>query len=462
MFVVFILLWVIAILLIYANPKTTWARWASSCLFLNGFGGVAVIFNDDLIPFINQTNNSNLMFLCLVGKYIANVLQHYLATYAFIGFVLFFTNFLDVKLSNTTKHIILTILAIPSIMMFVFYSYGLTFEPNYIVLSAWVVLYTLIANIILIISILKEKDRTKKYQKLLVGLFAIPTTLSIMWTSYLSVAVGYHEIWYFNYWIILFQFTVFIIMALKYGFLGVRLRVERCNLDETIDTVINGISVISHAIKNEAATISLCVDTIRCTDKIDSNTDKKLNIIKESSKSLSEFTQRINKFRIFEMDLEPYVLNIIVEKVIRQVMPITSGKDIKIINNSKEDVTIMIDAVHITEVLKNILINAIEAIEIKGTIYIETEVINGNICLSVIDNGVGIPQKSIEKVLTPFYSTKKGKNNFGLGLSYCYKVMKCHNGCLKISSVVNQGTKMSLFFPIERVLSIKNSVSAEN
>jgi signal transduction histidine kinase len=161
------------------------------------------------------------------------------------------------------------------------------------------------------------------------------------------------------------------------------------------------------------------------------------------------------------MDLEPFVLNIIIEKVIRQVIPMTCGKDIKIINNCKEDITIMIDALHITEVLKNLLINAIEAIEIEGTIYVETELINGNVCLSIVDNGVGIPQKSIEKVLTPFYSTKKGKNNFGLGLSYCYKVMKCHNGSLKINSIVNQGTKMSLLFPIERVLTIKNSVSAE-
>jgi hypothetical protein len=179
------------------------------------------------------------------------VLQHYLATYAFVGFILHFTNFLDIKIKSTTKLIILLLLAIPSIMMFILYPCSLIFKPNYKVLSAWVVSYSLIANIILIISILKEKDRTQRYQKFLVGLFAIPTTLSIMWTSYLSVAVGYHEVWYLNYWIILFQFSIFIVMAFKYGVLGIRLRVERCNLDETIDTVINGMSVISHAIKND-------------------------------------------------------------------------------------------------------------------------------------------------------------------------------------------------------------------
>jgi len=461
MFLIFILLWVIAILLIYANPKATWAWWASSCLFLNGFGGVAVVFSDDIIPLVEQTKNTDLIFLCLVGKGIADVLQHYLATYAFIGFVLQFTNFLDIKFTTATKNIMLALLAIPSIMMFILYPIKPAFDPSYRVLSIWVVLYTLVASIMLAISIFKETDHTKRYQKILTVIFAIPTSLSIMWTSYLSVAVGYHKIWYLNIWIILFQFLIFIILALKYGVLGVRLRVERGNLDETIDTVINGMSTISHAIKNEAATINLCVDTIRCVEKVNYNTDRKLSVIKESSKNLSDFTQRINKFRIFEIDLEPFVLNILIEKVINQVMPITSGKDIQIINRSKEDVTVMIDTVHITEVLKNLLINAIEAIEIVGTIDIETEFIDDKICLSVVDNGVGIPKEALEKVLTPFYSTKKGKNNFGLGLSYCYKVMKCHKGSLKINSKVNQGTTMSLFFPKERVLNVSNRLSVE-
>jgi len=456
MFVIFILLWVIAILLIYANPKAQWAWWVSSCLFLNGFGGVAVVFTDNIIPFVKETNNADLMFWCLVGKGIANVLQHYLATYALIGFILLFTNFLDIKLKKITKHIIFILLSIPSIMMFVLYPIDPGFEPNYIVLSSWVVLYTLVADLILIISIFIEKDSKKRYQKILAGIFVIPTTMSLMWTSYLSVAVGIHELWYLNIWIILFQFIIFVILALKYGVLGVRLKVERGNLDDAIDTMINGMSVISHAIKNEAATINLCVDTIRSLEEVNPSTDRKLSVIKESSKNLSDFTQRINKFRIFEMDMEPYVLNILVEKVINQVIPIASSKEINIINRSKKDVTMIIDAVHITEVLKNLLINAIEAIELEGTITIDTEFIEDKIWVSVVDNGAGIPQESIEKVLTPFYSTKKGKNNFGLGLSYCYKVMKFHKGSLKINSKVDQGTTMSLLFPIDRVLNVSN------
>lgn len=458
MFAIFILLWVISILVIYANPKTTWAWWGSVCLFLNGFGGIAMIFTDNIIPYVSELNNLGILKTCIIMKCIANILQHYFATYAFIGFALYYTKFLNVKLKSFTKYVILALLAIPSIMMLIIYP---QFEPSYVLLSSWVVPYSLISNAFIIISAIKEKDSSERYQKILVCIFVSPTTLSLMWTSYLSVAMGYQGAWKLNIYIILAQFIIFITLAFKRGVLGIRLRVERCNLDETIDTVIGGMSMISHAIKNESAMINLCVDTIQNSVKIDSKTNNKLNIIKGSSNNLTGFAQRINKFRIYDMELKPYDLNSLVEKAIAQVMPLTFGKNIKIINLCKENFTLSIDVVHASEVIKNLIINAIESIDTNGVIKIETEFINNKVCLSVIDNGVGIPPEDIEKVLTPFYSTKNGKNNFGLGLSYCYKVMKCHKGELKISSKVNQGTKMTLQFPVKRALNLVNSITAK-
>ncbi len=452
MFVIFILLWLIAILLIYANPKTSWAWWGSACLFLNGFGGVAVIFTDNIIPAVRGVNNSKLIFACELGKGIANVLQHYLATYALIGFVLYFTDFLDINLKKSTKRNIMLLLSLPSIIMYVLYPLSPGFDPDYKVLASWVVVYTLSFIVILIISIIKENDSQKRYNKIITSIFTIPTTLSIMWTSYLSVAVGYHEVWYLNIWIILFQFIIFIYLAIRHGILGFRLKVERFNLGETIDTMINGMSMVSHAIKNEASTISLCVDTIRAVENVNQGTDRKLTVIKESCKNLTEFTQRINKFRTMEMDVEPYMLKILVDKAINHVLPMTTGKRIEIVNRIKDDVTLMIDAVHICEVLRNLLINAIEAIEKEGLIYVDSAFKYEKFCISVVDNGIGISREAMEKVLTPFYSTKNGKNNFGLGLSYCYKVMNSHNGYLKVDSKINKGTTMSLFFPLERVI----------
>ncbi|QNU67564.1 HAMP domain-containing histidine kinase [Ruminiclostridium herbifermentans] len=460
MFATFILLWVISILLIYANPKTTWAWWGSACFFLNGFGGVAVIFSDNIIPYVAKLNCIKLWKICCIIQCIADILHHYFATYAFMCFALYFTKFLGIKISTATKHFILFLLAMPSIGTFIIYP---QFEPSYKLLSAWVVPYTIVANAILIISVIKEKECSERYHKVLVCICATPTTLILMWTSYLSVAMGIDRAWELNIYIILAQFIIFVTIAFKHGILGIRLRVERSNLDEAIDTTMSGMSIISHAIKNESATINLCVDTIRATANLDANTERKLNIIKNSSRNLSDFAQRINKFRIYDMDLEPHDLKSLVDKTITQVSPMLFNKDIKIINKCKENITVTVDSVHASEVLKNLIINSIEAIETNGIIRIESEYVNNKVCLSVIDNGIGIDPENIKKVLTPFYSTKKSNNNFGLGLSYCYRVMKCHKGNLKISSKVNQGTKMSLFFPAKRVFSLNSiSVKAES
>ncbi len=452
MFFIFILLWLIAILLIYANPKATWARWASCCLFLNGFGGVAVIFKDNVIPFVSGFNDENMKLLALTGKGIADVLQHYFATYALICFALYFTDFLDYNPKNSTKKIIVYLLAIPSFLMYILYPINPYFEPDYKVLSSWVVIYTLISIGLLITSIIKEKDSHKRYNKICTSIFSIPAALSIMWTSYLSVAVGYHEVWYLNIWIILFQFVVFVYLAVRHGILGVRLKVERLDLNSNIDTMINGISMISHAIKNEAGTISLCVDTIKALEKVSPGTEKKLTVIKDSCKNLNEFTHRINKFRIMEMDIEPHYLSILVEKAIEQVLPLTNGRQIEISNEIRSDLILKLDAIHIAEVIRNILINAVEAIEKDGIIRISSEIRDVKVSISITDNGTGIRKEDLNKVLTPFYSTKKGKNNFGLGLSYCYKVMSSHKGDLRISSKENKGTTMSLIFPIDRVI----------
>jgi signal transduction histidine kinase len=56
--------------------------------------------------------------------------------------------------------------------------------------------------------------------------------------------------------------------------------------------------------------------------------------------------------------------------------------------------------------------------------------------------------------LDPFYTTKKAsRNNFGLGLAYCYNVMKQHGGSLELSSEKGKGTSVFLSFPASRIRS---------
>jgi len=120
----------------------------------------------------------------------------------------------------------------------------------------------------------------------------------------------------------------------------------------------------------------------------------------------------------------------------------------------------------IHRVLTNLLVNARDAIEEMGRVYVKTEnyyandtlVIFGRVPkgeyvkLTVVDNGCGIPEKTIQKILDPFFSTKKAnkKSGSGLGLSVVDSVMKDHNGYLDLRSKVGQGTSFYLYFPVTR------------
>ncbi|HEX2926843.1 MAG TPA: HAMP domain-containing sensor histidine kinase [Ruminiclostridium sp.] len=463
MFITFILLWIISILLIYANPKECWAWCASTCLFFNGFGTVSLIISKYFIPYSFSMRNGTLISAGFIFKGISDVLQNYLALYSFVIFILFFTNFLNIQMKSILKKMIVALLFIPSLFMFLKYPISPVFRPDFSVLSLWALVFTLFSDIILIISIFRERDDYTRKQKILTAIFAVPSSLCILWTRYLSAALGFKGLWEYDGWVIVFEFILFILFCLKYGMLGIRLKIERMSIDNNIDSIIGGMSIVSHAIKNEVSTINLCVDTIMFVENTSPGMNKKLHIIKDSCKNLLEFTRKVSDMKLYKMNYKPCLISEILDKVINQVAPSILKKDITIFNNSKIDATMLIDPVHISEVLKNLLINAIEAIQTEGTITVNTELINNRkMCISVSDNGIGIPKESIDKVTAPFFSTKNGKNNFGLGLSYCFKVMKCHNGSLQIKSRENFGTEMSLLFPINKVIHVYNNELAES
>ncbi len=68
--------------------------------------------------------------------------------------------------------------------------------------------------------------------------------------------------------------------------------------------------------------------------------------------------------------------------------------------------------------------------------------------ISVKDNGNGIPQKVLDKIFQPFFTTKPTGQGTGLGLSLAYDIVKAHGGELKVSSVENEGTTFHLSLPV--------------
>jgi len=72
---------------------------------------------------------------------------------------------------------------------------------------------------------------------------------------------------------------------------------------------------------------------------------------------------------------------------------------------------------------------------------------NGKVEIRVADNGNGIPQKVLDKIFQPFFTTKPTGQGTGLGLSLSYDIVKAHNGELKVETNEGEGSAFIIFLP---------------
>jgi signal transduction histidine kinase len=120
-----------------------------------------------------------------------------------------------------------------------------------------------------------------------------------------------------------------------------------------------------------------------------------------------------------------------------------------------EDVLIRADSSQITQVLINLIQNAIDAMREKSypagerpTLSIHAEVNEqGYIQLIVKDNGPGVPEDIVHQIFDPFFTTKDVGAGMGLGLSICHRIMEEHGGRIEVRSQRQQGTVFTLHFP---------------
>ena len=112
----------------------------------------------------------------------------------------------------------------------------------------------------------------------------------------------------------------------------------------------------------------------------------------------------------------------------------------------------------LTQVFLNIIKNCIESMNGKGMINIKTRIDYqaGNrkvVSIEIKDNGSGIKEENIDKIFTPFFTTKpKGT---GLGLTISHKIILEHKGSIKVESKVEKGTKFLINLPLLEEICVK-------
>ena len=125
------------------------------------------------------------------------------------------------------------------------------------------------------------------------------------------------------------------------------------------------------------------------------------------------------------------------------------------------------DPEQLQQVLLNLVLNGIQALDQEGKITIQAKVLSGSgtpnrpnyIEVSVGDTGAGIPRDLMEKIFRPFYTTKRGGT--GLGLSLCRRIISQHGGTLTAESEVNKGSRFIIRLPMREAVEEVKEIYAQ-
>ncbi|MBW2103391.1 MAG: response regulator [Deltaproteobacteria bacterium] len=103
----------------------------------------------------------------------------------------------------------------------------------------------------------------------------------------------------------------------------------------------------------------------------------------------------------------------------------------------------------LNQVFMNLLVNAAQAMEDKGEIFISTRSDNGEVEIVIRDTGSGIPEEILPKIFDPFFTTKEVGKGTGLGLNVAYNIIKKHRGEIRVESTPGKGTAFTIRVPVE-------------
>lgn len=221
-------------------------------------------------------------------------------------------------------------------------------------------------------------------------------------------------------------------------------------------------SSVAHEINNPLTGVLNNVQLIKM--EMDMGADFKIEDFKEQLDVIEESASRCVKIARSLLDFsraakgtfQPFSLNEAIEKTIVLIGHELKLRDVSVKKELGGNLPrIQGDTQLIQQVIFDIVNNARYAIEKNpkkeaGLITLKTsyDMVKEAVLLSISDNGTGISQENLEKLFTPFFTTKPAGEGTGLGLSFIQDIVKRHNGKVSVESELGKGTTFHISFPV--------------
>jgi len=218
-------------------------------------------------------------------------------------------------------------------------------------------------------------------------------------------------------------------------------------------------ATVAHELKNPVITIGATIQKLLSKTNLEDPNRERLAIIRKECQRIEILLKDMIHFsRPIHLEYTFVDPNHLIKEVLKNIHPQAEQKQI-LVSSTIDGVvpSIQADQNRLTQVLHNLLLNAIQASAPEQTIQVRTQRQKGQVIIEVADRGCGISADFREKVFNPFFSTKK--EGSGLGLAFSKRIIESHQGRLDFRANQPAGTIFFFSLPINRKIPLLRPVA---
>jgi len=212
--------------------------------------------------------------------------------------------------------------------------------------------------------------------------------------------------------------------------------------------------VKAHVDEGDTAKVKTAIDELRKLEK-EIDLDYMMNdvniLLQHSSRGLERIRKIVLDLRTFAREDKMDHLELFkIEEVIDGVLSIVQNElkyKAELVKEYETTPMVKGNTQRVGQVFINLLVNAAQAIEVRGNIMIKTYLKDKYVCVDIIDTGKGIPEENLKKIFDPFFTTKPVGQGTGLGLSVSYEIIKRYEGRIEVASKLGKGTTFTVMLP---------------
>lgn len=221
-------------------------------------------------------------------------------------------------------------------------------------------------------------------------------------------------------------------------------------IDEKIAVAGRVVRTLAHEVRNPLTNIFLAVEQLEEEMKTGSHAVY-FDIIKRNSDRINNIIKDfLQHFSRPEVTISKHSINDLLNETITLARTRAALKNIEINTHlDTADCYVMTDREKLQTAVLNILINAIEAVEVNtGKIMISAFIADDKAVIAIGDNGPGISGGTLGHIFEPYYTSKPKRQ--GLGLSTAYNIIQSLNGTLDVESELEKGTRFIIHLDVKQ------------